>query len=70
MCILLKMNFRTNKTVIEIEDTVIIYFGHDAIDHLIVKKDEIKQTKYGAIKHNQLIGHKYGTKFNTTKVPI
>ena len=59
-----KMSFDSKKKVVEEGDVCIVFMGHDSMLSVQVKTDDITQTKFGAIKHNQLIGHKYGTKFH------
>lgn len=66
--IIVTMSFLNYKSNVEVGDTVIVYTGHDAMFPVVAKTGETTQTKYGAIKHNYLIGHKYGTKLNCSKV--
>jgi len=62
------MGFMKSEPVVGYGDVVIVFLGHDSMFSLTVTKGEITQSKYGAIKHDALIGHKYGTKFSCTKV--
>ena len=62
------MSFSRCGSTIEAGDVVIIYLSHDTMLPVTVKPDQISQTKYGAMKHNDLIGHPYGKKFSCTKV--
>uniref|UniRef100_H2Z0U5 tRNA (adenine(58)-N(1))-methyltransferase catalytic subunit TRMT61A n=1 Tax=Ciona savignyi TaxID=51511 RepID=H2Z0U5_CIOSA len=61
------MGFESCKPNVEAGDVVIIFMGHDSMFPINVKKGEISQTKFGAIKHDQVIGHEYGTKFTCSK---
>jgi len=54
------------KDLIEEGDLVIIQVSHDDRKTIIVKDGEITQTSKGAIRHNGLIGYKYGKKFAGT----
>ena len=53
--------------VIKEGDTVIVMVAHDSLLQTLIKKDGVLQTKYGAIKSNEIIGTKYGRKFNCAK---
>lgn len=61
------MGFDSKKKCVEQGDVCIVFMGHDSMLSLEVKSDEITQTKFGAIKHNELLGHQYGTKFQSSK---
>lgn len=66
------MSFARPKTVIEENDTVILYLtvqslhAIDVLPYIKNKKDELVenvfQTSYGALKVKELIGVKYGSK--------
>lgn len=68
------MSFAKHKTVIEENDTVILYLSisnvHaiDVVPQIHNKKGEfvenVFQTSYGALKVKNLIGEKYGSKVN------
>lgn len=68
------MSFARPKTVIEENDTIILYltvqslYAIDVVPYMKNKKDElienIFQTSYGALKIKELIGVKYGSKVN------
>lgn len=68
------MSFARPKTVIEENDTVILYLtvqslhAIDVLPYIKNKKDElienVFQTSYGALKVKELIGVKYGSKVN------
>lgn len=67
-----KMSFAKPKTVIEENDTVILYltvqnfYAIDVIPYIKNKRNELVenvfQTNYGALKVKELIGVKYGSK--------
>ncbi|XP_013382211.1 tRNA (adenine(58)-N(1))-methyltransferase catalytic subunit TRMT61A isoform X2 [Lingula anatina] len=61
------MSFAAYKEIIEEGDTVILHIGHENMYPLTVKKGETFQTKYGALKHEDLIGIKFGSKVHATK---
>ena len=48
-------------------DNVIVFLGFNNMMQFKVKKGETHQTKYGALRHNDLIGAKYGSKVQCTK---
>lgn len=62
------MSFAKYKPQVEAGDTVIVYVGFDAIFPIVVEEGKITQTKYGAMRHDWLIGCKYGGKFQCSKV--
>ena len=43
-------------------DLVIMYMGHNSMDHFYLKKGDIFQNKYGAFHHDDMIGQFFGTK--------
>ncbi|XP_078000770.1 tRNA (adenine(58)-N(1))-methyltransferase catalytic subunit TRMT61A-like [Glandiceps talaboti] len=56
------MSFINYSDKIKEEDTVILYLGVDDTLTLRVKGGSTHQTKYGAVRHSDLIGRKYGSK--------
>ena len=64
------MSFAEYKKNVEAGDTVIVYIGPDSIFPVVVEKGKTTQTKYGAMRHDWLIGCKYGGKFNCSKVSL
>lgn len=56
------MSFDAYKRCIEDGDTVILFFGFDCMLQFIVEKQKTHQTRYGALKHSDLIGKPYGSK--------
>nr|CAB3226524.1 tRNA (adenine(58)-N(1))-methyltransferase catalytic subunit TRMT61A [Phallusia mammillata] len=61
------MGFDTSRSNVAYNDLVIVFMGHDSMLPVTVKQGEITQTKFGALKHNELVGHEFGAKFNCTK---
>ncbi|CAK9302490.1 unnamed protein product [Gordionus sp. m RMFG-2023] len=57
------MNFLKYKEYIEEGDLIIVWQGRTSQFCFNVFNGEMHQTKYGAIKHADLIGKKYGSKF-------
>ena len=60
------MSFRNYRNLIEAGDTVVLYFGFDNLYQLRVEIGKVHQSKYGALKHDDLIGKPFG-KHNCTK---
>ena len=56
------MSFAKYKDLIEYGDTVIIYMGFDNMVQFRVEKNAIHQTKFGAVKHDSLVGKRFGCK--------
>jgi len=56
------MSFAKYKDLIEYGDTVIIYMGFDNMIQFCVEKNGIHQTKFGAVKHDSLVGKRFGCK--------
>lgn len=61
------MSFLKYKDLIEEGDTVIIYLNASSLYAIEIVNGKVFQTSYGALKHNDLIGHKYGTVAKCTK---
>ena len=61
------MSFLSYKPVVEDGDIVILYLGFSRVKHLKVEKNETYQTQFGAVRHNDVIGTKYGSKVKTSK---
>ena len=57
------MSFAHYKKNVEEGDTVMLYLGFDNMHTFVVKKGIVFQTRYGALKHSDLIGIVYGSKF-------
>ena len=62
------MSFSSCGATVKAGDVAIIYLSHDTTIPVTVKRGDISQTKYGALKHNDLIGHTYGKKFSCSRV--
>jgi tRNA (adenine57-N1/adenine58-N1)-methyltransferase len=60
------MSFCQRNATIKEGDTVVIYISFNKIFPLKVTKGLSHTTKYGSFKHTELIGKKYGTKFECT----
>ncbi|CBY10132.1 unnamed protein product [Oikopleura dioica] len=61
------MGFFEFRDTIQENDTVIIYISNDDLFPITVKKGEVKQTKFGAIKHNEIIGKKFGSRYDCAR---
>ncbi|KAK7490241.1 hypothetical protein BaRGS_00018586 [Batillaria attramentaria] len=61
------MSFSGSKTLMEEGDTVLLYLGYDNIVQLQLARGRVHQTRYGAIKHEHLIGAPYGAKVDCPK---
>ncbi|XP_033127816.1 tRNA (adenine(58)-N(1))-methyltransferase catalytic subunit TRMT61A-like [Anneissia japonica] len=59
------MSFLGYKSTVEDGDLVIIYLGHDSMLPLDVRQGETTQTRFGALRHSELIGKQYGSKVQT-----
>ncbi|CAF3865664.1 unnamed protein product [Rotaria magnacalcarata] len=46
---------------------VILYLGYNNLHVIKVKTNEVYQTKFGALKHNDLVGKEFGSKIMCTK---
>lgn len=61
------MSFIQYKKVVEAGDTLFVYLSHKQIYPLLIKSGEVFQTKYGALKHDSLIGRCYGDQVQCSK---
>lgn len=61
------MSFNQRKSLMEEGDTVLLYLGYDNLVPLQLARDRVHQTRYGAIKHERLIGTPYGKKMECAK---
>ena len=61
------MSFVESKEFVEYGDIAIVYAGFISSTVIKVEKNKITQIKRGAIKHNELIGTRYGSKFKCIK---
>ncbi|VEL28932.1 unnamed protein product [Protopolystoma xenopodis] len=48
-------------------DCVIIIYGRDDTIPIILKANDLIQTKYGALRHNDIIGKRYGSQIPTSR---
>ena len=53
--------------LIEEGSKVILYLGYNNLHVIKVKANEVYQTKFGALKHNDLVGKEFGSKIICTK---
>ena len=56
------MSFAEYKKVIENGDLVILFLGYNYMLPLTISSGETYQTKFGALRHNDIIGKNYGSK--------
>ncbi|GAB6020152.1 tRNA (adenine(58)-N(1))-methyltransferase catalytic subunit trmt61a [Chamberlinius hualienensis] len=61
------MSFYGYKSSVEEGDTVIIYSSVLNMQSVIAQKNNVYQTKYGALQWNEVIGQKYGSKIQCSK---
>jgi len=61
------MSFCRTNTEIKEGDTAIVYASFNQLYPITIKKGQVHTTKYGSLKHNDLIGKKYGSRFACTK---
>ena len=61
------MSFRITKKLMEEGDTVLLYLGYDNFVQMQLTRGGVHQTRFGAIKHEQLIGTPYGVKVECPK---
>nr|XP_039254937.1 tRNA (adenine(58)-N(1))-methyltransferase catalytic subunit TRMT61A-like [Styela clava] len=61
------MSFNKYKSHVEEGDTAIVYTGFDSMFPVTVNRGKTTQTKYGAIKHDWLVGHEFGAKYQCSK---
>jgi tRNA (adenine57-N1/adenine58-N1)-methyltransferase len=54
------MSFCAQNLVIKEDDTVIMYMSFSEMKPVVIKKGNIFHSKYGSIKHADLIGKKFG----------
>lgn len=59
------MSFSNPKKFVEDEDLVIIYLNHNNLLPLRLCNGKVTQTKYGALKHRDIIGKRFGSKVTT-----
>ncbi|KAI1728413.1 tRNA methyltransferase complex GCD14 subunit domain-containing protein [Ditylenchus destructor] len=64
MC--LESSFIKNNDIIEEGDTVVVYLDHTILHVIIVQRGKTLNMKYGALRHEFLIGKRYGTQISAT----
>lgn len=48
-------------------DTVVIFVGHKSMHTIVARRNNVTQTKYGALRHSDLIGKLFGSKIVCSK---
>jgi len=61
------MNFARYKKTIEHGDTVVLYLGFNSMMAIQVNRGKTHQTKYGALRHDHMIGKEYGSKVKCSR---
>ncbi|KAK3092850.1 hypothetical protein FSP39_007896 [Pinctada imbricata] len=61
------MSFDNYHKVVEENDTVILYLGYENMHSIKVRGGHTFQTKYGALRHSDLLGKPYGSKIQCPK---
>ena len=61
------MSFAKFKERIEDGDTVILYLGFNRMMTITVKRGRTFQTRFGALRHDDIIGKQFGHKVQTSK---
>lgn len=61
------MSFLKRREFVEEGDTVIVYLSVQNIYSIRTIKGNVFQTKYGALKHDDIIGSPYGSRVNCTR---
>ena len=61
------MSFDKFKEFVENGDLVIVYLGFDRMHTITAKSGDVFQTKYGALKHSDIIGSRYGSRVQCAK---
>eukprot|EP00057_Strongylocentrotus_purpuratus_P002886 XP_003725443.1 PREDICTED: tRNA (adenine(58)-N(1))-methyltransferase catalytic subunit TRMT61A isoform X1 [Strongylocentrotus purpuratus] len=59
------MSFLGYEERVRPNDKVIIFLGHDSMMPLKMVMGSTSQTKYGALRHSEIIGKRYGSKLST-----
>lgn len=62
-----EMSFLEYKSVVQFGDTVFIYISHKNIYFQNIEAGKVFQTKFGALKHDEIVGRPYGTKVHSSK---
>ena len=51
--------------VVRAGDVVICYCGHNSLDYSVMRKNEVIQNRFGAFRHDDIIGKPFGQKHYT-----
>ncbi|GFR99535.1 tRNA (Adenine(58)-N(1))-methyltransferase catalytic subunit TRMT61A [Elysia marginata] len=57
------MSFDSSKHIVDYGDTVLLYIGYDNMLPVVIEEGKTHQTKFGAVKHDELVGKQFGTRF-------
>ena len=61
------MSFAKYKKTIDVGDTAVLLLGYDNMLQLTIERDKIYQTKYGALRCNEILGTRYGRRVQCSK---
>lgn len=61
------MSFCQTNDLIKEGDVAIVYVSFNQLYPIKIKKGQSHHTKYGSLKHVDIIGKKYGTRFECSK---
>ena len=61
------MSFKEYKNNVENGDTLVVFLGFDNLLTFKVESTKTQQTKYGALRHKDLIGVQYGSKVQCSR---
>ncbi|GFN84238.1 tRNA (adenine(58)-n(1))-methyltransferase catalytic subunit trmt61a [Plakobranchus ocellatus] len=61
------MSFSSIKQTVGYGDTVLLHVGYDNMLPMIVTKGMTHQTKFGALRHDSVVGKKFGTRIQCPK---
>ena len=66
-CWFSSMSLKNYHDTVQENDTVILYLGYDNMHAIKIKRGSVFQTKYGALRHNNIIGTTYGSRVQCPK---
>lgn len=61
------MSFCQYKTHVQVGDTVLVYLTPKQMYTVKVKENEVYQTRFGALKHDDIIGKRYGSRVDCSR---
>jgi tRNA (adenine57-N1/adenine58-N1)-methyltransferase len=61
------MSFSRTNTIMNEGETAIVYLSFNQLYPIVLQTGLLFHSKYGSIKHNDIIGKRFGTKFQTNK---